>query len=81
MSGPVNYRVRVRGRLTVTGGAWFEDLSATATPEGDDTVIGGQLPDQSALHGLLGRVRDLGLELVSVETFAQEHSEQSTSEV
>jgi hypothetical protein len=70
MSGPVIYRVRVRGRLTATGGAWFEDLSATVTLDGDDTVIGGQLPDQSALHGLLGRVRDLGLELMSVETFA-----------
>jgi hypothetical protein len=81
MSGPVIYRVRVRGWLTATGGAWFEDLSATATLDGDDTVIVGRLPDQSALHGLLGRVRDLGLGLVSVETSAPDDSKHSITEV
>ena len=44
--------------------AWFEDLQVTS--DGEETVIAGPVADQAALHGLLTKVRDLGLFLISV---------------
>jgi hypothetical protein len=64
MDQPVVYRIRVRGHLSPQWAVWFEGLSMEAT-EGDTTLT-GPLADQSALHGVLARVRDLGLDLVSV---------------
>jgi hypothetical protein len=60
------FEVRVRGWLGATGATWFEGLRVTPTA-GGDTLIAGRLPDQSSLHGVLARIRDLGLVLVSVE--------------
>lgn len=59
------YEVRVRGNLTTSWSAWFEGAQITndATGEAVLTVL---LPDQAALHGLLARVRDLGLPLIAV---------------
>ncbi len=61
---PVIYQIRVRGRLDPRWEEWFDDL--TITVDGGDTLITGPVVDQAALHGLLRRVRDLGLPLVSV---------------
>jgi hypothetical protein len=61
---PVQYEVRVAGVLDTRWAAWFDGLAITR--QGDETVICGLLPDQSALHGLLTKVRDLGLCLISV---------------
>ena len=61
---PVQYEVRVAGVLDARWAAWFHGL--VITRQGDETVICGLLPDQSALHGLLTKVRDLGLCLISV---------------
>jgi len=61
---PVQYEVRVAGVLDARWAAWFDGLAITR--QGDETVICGLLPDQSALHGLLTKVRDLGLCLISV---------------
>ena len=58
------YEIRVRGILDGRWTAWFEDLQVTS--DGEDTVIAGPVADQAALHGLLTKVRDLGLFLVSV---------------
>ena len=44
---------------------WFEDFTLTFTPNGE-TILVGSVPDQSALHGLLAKIRDLNLTLVSV---------------
>ncbi len=59
------YEVRLRGHLDSRWAAWFDGLSLTHQSDGT-TVIGGEVADQSALHGLLQRVRDTGLPLVSV---------------
>lgn len=59
------YEIRLRGRLDPRRSVWFDGL--TLTPDSDGTtVLCGLVTDQAALHGLLARVRDLGLPLVSV---------------
>ncbi len=58
------YEIRVRGILDERWTAWFEDLQITS--DGEETVISGPVADQAALHGLLTKVRDLGLFLISV---------------
>ena len=59
------YEIRLRGHLDTRWAAWFDGLSLTHQPDGT-TVIHGDIPDQAALHGLLQKVRDIGLPLVSV---------------
>jgi hypothetical protein len=59
------YEIRLTGHLDAHWAAWFDGLAVTREGDGT-TVISGQIADQSALHGLLQRVRDLGLPLVSV---------------
>jgi hypothetical protein len=59
------YEIRLTGHLDAHWTAWFDGL--TVSHEGDGTtVISGSIVDQAALHGVLQRVRDLGLPLVSV---------------
>ena len=58
------YEIRVRGILDGRWTAWFEDLQVSS--DGEETVICGPVTDQAALHGLLTKVRDLGLFLISV---------------
>jgi hypothetical protein len=58
------YEIRVKGVLDGRWTAWFEDLRVGS--DGEDTVIAGPVADQAALHGLLTKVRDLGLFLISV---------------
>jgi hypothetical protein len=79
MGGPLVYQIRVRGLLGPQGSAWFDGFSVSETA-GGDTTITGRLADQSALHGALARVRDLGLELVSV-TLEAEQGTTAASEV
>jgi hypothetical protein len=62
---PAHYEIRVRGVLDSRWSAWFEDLRLTSDEAGQ-TTIAGPVVDQAALHGLLAKVRDLGLELLSV---------------
>lgn len=59
------YEIRVQGRLDARWAAWFDGLTLTAGSDGS-TCIHGVVIDQSALHGLLQKVRDTGLPLVSV---------------
>ncbi len=62
---PDQYVIRLQGRLPARWAAWFDGM--TLTTEGDGTtVLTGPVVDQSALHGLLQRVRDVGLPLISV---------------
>ena len=59
------YEIRLMGRLDAHWAAWFDGLTVSQVGDGT-TVISGPIADQAALHGLLQRVRDLGLPLVSV---------------
>jgi hypothetical protein len=61
----VRYEIRVQGRLGARWAAWFDGLSITSEDDGT-TVLRGHVPDQAALHGLLQKVRDLGIPLISV---------------
>lgn len=79
MVGPYVYQIRVRGLLGAQGSAWFSGLTVTETADGDTTVT-GRLADQPALHGVLARVRDLGLELVSVILEAEQDTTAASEE-
>jgi hypothetical protein len=62
---PPRYELRVQGVLDPGWSAWFEGLRVTSDQAGQTTIT-GPVADQAALHGLLAKVRDLGLELLSV---------------
>ena len=64
--GPwVQYEIRVQGHLGPRWAAWFDGLSLTTEDDGT-TVMRGQVVDQAALHGLLQKLRDLGVPLPSL---------------
>jgi len=60
------YEIRLQGRLDPRWASWFDGLAVTNHTDGT-TVIHGTVTDQAALHGLLQRLRDLGLPLLSVD--------------
>ena len=60
----MHYEIRVRGVLDGHWSDWFDGLRVTS--DGHETSIAGPVTDQAALHGLLAKVRDLGLELLAV---------------
>ena len=62
---PEYYEIKVKGELDTHWSDWFEGLTLTHLA-GQETLLAGPLPDQAALHGLLERVRDLNLTLISV---------------
>jgi hypothetical protein len=59
------YDIRLKGHLEARWSAWFDGLSLSRESDGT-TIIHGFVADQAALHGLLAKVRDLGLPLISV---------------
>lgn len=62
---PSVYQIKVKGILDTEWSGWFEGVSFSSQPD-DETMITGQVEDQSALHGLLSRIAGLGLPLLSV---------------
>jgi hypothetical protein len=64
-SQPTTYQIRIKGHLGRQWTDWFEGLAITLEEDGD-TLLTGIVVDQAALHGLLKKVRNLGLPLVSV---------------
>ncbi len=62
----MDYQIRVRGYLDHSWSEWFAGLTITGLP-GGETLLAGELVDQAALHGVLARVRDLGLPLLGVQ--------------
>jgi hypothetical protein len=63
---PCIYQIRVKGLLDSEWSDFFDGLSIIVQPD-DETLLSGPVPDQAALHGMLAKVRDLGLPLLSVE--------------
>ncbi|CAA9448651.1 MAG: hypothetical protein AVDCRST_MAG14-666 [uncultured Rubrobacteraceae bacterium] len=62
---PTVYQIRIKGHLDRQWTDWFEGLAITPEDNGD-TLLTGPVVDQAALHGLLRKVRDLGMPLISV---------------
>ena len=62
---PAYYEIEVEGHLDPRWSDWFAGLKLTH-PEGGTTLLSGSLPDQAALYGLIERIRDLNLTLISV---------------
>ena len=61
----MQYEIRIEGHLAPRWTAWFDGLDLTTEDDGT-TTIHGPVADQAALHGLLQKLRDLGLTLVSI---------------
>ncbi len=64
-SHPGSYRIRLDGHLAPRWASWFDGMTLTSDNDGN-TVLQGPVVDQSALHGLLNKLRDIGLPLISV---------------
>jgi len=71
MDKPTFYEIRVKGHLDGTLASWFDGLNVSNLEEGD-ALLAGSLPDQAALQGLLKRISNLGLTLISVNTVSEE---------
>jgi hypothetical protein len=63
------YQIRLKGQLEARWVQWFDGLTITLEENGN-TLLSGPLADQAALHGILKKVRDLGLTLLSVNSVA-----------
>jgi hypothetical protein len=73
---PTVYQIRIHGHLSSQWAGWFEGLTITLKDNGD-TLLTGSIADQSALYGILKKVRDLGLPLLSVTPLEPGPPEQS----
>jgi hypothetical protein len=71
---PVVYQIRIKGHLSQEWTDWFEGLTITLEEDGS-TLLTGALVDQAALHGLLKKVRDLGMPLLSVNSMEPSRSD------
>ncbi len=70
MDQPYEYEIEIQGRLEEHWSRWFDDMNITFESDTNRptvTVIRGLVADQAALHGLLNRIRDLGIPLLSVQ--------------
>ncbi len=68
------YQIRIKGHLSIQWADWFGGLSITLEDNGD-TLVTGPVIDQAALHGLLRKVRDLGMPLLSIIRVDLNHAE------
>jgi hypothetical protein len=73
---PQLYEIRLKGHLDDRWADWFEGLTITLAEDGD-TLLTGPVIDQAALHGLLKKVRDLGLPLLTVNRVEPGQADQS----
>jgi hypothetical protein len=68
------YEIRVKGHLDPRWSEWFDGLQITNEPNGE-ALLSGYIPDQAALHGVLAKVRDLNLQLISVTSVNSDQQE------
>jgi hypothetical protein len=76
MAQPLIYQIRIKGHLGREWADWFEGLTLTALDSGE-TLLSGPVVDQAALHGVLRKVRDVGLPLLSVVCVKPDQAEAS----
>ena len=72
------YHIRLKGHLASHWSGWFENLTITNQPNGE-ALLCGRLADQAALHGVLIKIRDLGLPLLAVTTLGADDADNSHS--
>jgi hypothetical protein len=76
----VCYEIRLQGHLHARWSAWFDGLTVTTEADGT-TLLRGDVVDQAALHGLLRKLQDLGLPLLSVTAFRPDQPQAPTSDI
>ncbi len=69
------YEIKIQGYLASHWSEWFDNLEITHHSDGC-TIMTGDIPDQAALHGLLDKVRDMSLPLISVMVVGQRNRQQ-----
>lgn len=69
---PLVYQIKIKGHLDMQWEDWFEGLTITPLSN-NETLIAGSIADQAALHGILKKIRDLGLPLISVQPLGSNH--------
>jgi len=67
------YEIRIKEKLDPSRSEWFDGLTITTLPS-DESLLSGSIIDQAALHGLLNKVRDLGLTLIAVTRVANDQT-------
>jgi hypothetical protein len=73
-SWPASYEVRIEGALDARWSEWFEGLELETV--GEETILSGTLRDRSALYGVLDKVRDLGLSVITVRRLSPQEDEE-----
>jgi hypothetical protein len=73
---PIHYQIRLGGHLGATWSAWFDGMQITCTEAGE-TLLTGPVADQAALHGLLHKLRDLGIPLISLNPLTANRPEET----
>jgi hypothetical protein len=68
---PSSYLIRIQGTIDVTWSDWFGGF--TLTPQNGETVLEGEVMHQAALHGILAKINELGLTIISVTRLPQCH--------
>jgi hypothetical protein len=76
---PMVYQIRIKGHLGQQWTDWFDGLSITQEEDGN-TLLNGSVIDQAALHGILEKIRDLGIPLLSVNSVGRQESKRVSHE-
>ena len=67
----MEYEIRIKGHLSKRRASWFAGMGVETAVSGE-TILRGNIPDQAALHGLLAKIRDLGIPLIAVNPICEE---------
>ena len=73
-----HYRITIQGHLDQHWSDWFANMTITNAANGE-AILSGPLPDQAALHGVLIKIRDLGLPLLAVATITADEAQNKRS--